>query len=110
VRFPVAIRPRARRDLDDQAVYLAEEASSAIGYRFLLPAEETFALLASQPEIGWRPKVKRLRGLESLRMFTISGFEKMVVLYRPTSDGVEIVRVVHGSRDLRAVIRAERIE
>jgi toxin ParE1/3/4 len=110
VKFPVVVRPKARRDLDDQAVYLAEEASPAIGYRFLVAAESTFALLATQPQIGWRPKVKRPKGLESLRMFTISGFEKVLVLYRPTPDGVEIVRVVHGSRDLRAVIRSERAD
>jgi toxin ParE1/3/4 len=108
VKSLVEVCPRARRDLDEQAVYLAEEASPAIGYRFLLAAEGTFALLASHPEIGWRPKVKRLKGLESLRMFTISDFGKMLVLYRPTPGGVEILRVVHGSRDLRPVIRAER--
>ena len=32
------------------------------------------------------------------RVFRISGFEKMLVLYSPVSSGVEIVRVIHGSR------------
>ena len=83
MKSPVVVRPRAQRDLDDQAVYLAEQASPATGNRFLIAAEATFALLASQPLIGWHPNVKRPKALESLRMFTISGFEKMMVLYRP---------------------------
>ena len=106
----VVVRPRAQRDLDNQAVYLAEEASPAIGYRFLQAAEATFALLASHPEIGWRPNVKKHKGIAALGLFSISGFDKMLVLYRPALEGVEIVRVVHGSRDLGAVIRAERTE
>jgi hypothetical protein len=36
------------------------------------------------------------------------GFEKMLVLYLPVSSGVEIVRVIHGSRDLVAFLRRER--
>jgi len=40
------IRPKA--DLDDQSYYLATEASSAVGHRFLLAAHETFGLLASR--------------------------------------------------------------
>ena len=38
------------------------------------------------------------------------GFEKMLVLYRPHSDWVEILRVVHSSRNLEALLRREGIE
>jgi plasmid stabilization system protein ParE len=44
------VRPRADRDIDRQAVYLAEHASSEIAYRFLIAVRETFALLASRPK------------------------------------------------------------
>src|ERR1035437_1215667 len=47
--------------------------------------------------------------LASLRLFRISGFEKMLVLYLPLSSGVEIVRIVHGSRDLVAFLRREKL-
>jgi plasmid stabilization system protein ParE len=69
------LRPKADQDLDDQAFYLATQAGPGFGHRFLLAAHETFAMLAAQPQIGWRPHLKR-PGLASLRVFHVSGFEK----------------------------------
>ena len=85
------VRPKADRDLDDQAYYLATEASSEVGHRFLVAAHETFALLAAQPEIGWHPRLKH-RALASLRVFRVAGFERILVLYRPRRDGIEVLR------------------
>lgn len=103
------VRPKADADLDHQALYLAEKAAPEIGHRFLIAARETFTLLASQPEMGWHPRLKH-PDLASLRTFRISGFERMIVLYRPIADGVEILRVVHGSRDLVRLLNREGIE
>lgn len=101
------LRPKADRDLDDQAYYLATEASPETGHRFLVAAHETFALLSTQPQMGWPLRLRHSR-LASLRVFRVSGFEKMLVLYLPLTAGVEIVRVVHGSRDLVAFLRREK--
>ena len=76
------LRPKADQDLDDQAFYLAEEASPEVGHRFLVAAHETFALLVTQPAMGWHPRLKHPE-LASLRMFRVSGFERILVLYRP---------------------------
>ena len=43
--------------------------------------------------------------LKSLRVFRVSGFENMLIIYRPLPDGVDILRVVHGSRNLQALFR-----
>lgn len=43
--------------------------------------------------------------LESLRLFRVSGFERMLILYRPLTAGVDILRVIHGSRNLQALLR-----
>jgi toxin ParE1/3/4 len=91
------IRPKADAVLDQQALYLAENASPEIAHRFLIAAHETFTLLAGHPEIGWLPRLKH-PDIASLRTFRISGFERMVVLYRPMTDGVEIVRVIMAHR------------
>jgi len=91
------IRPKADADLDHQAFYLAENATDGIGHRFLIAAHETFTLLASQPTMGWYPRLKH-PDLASLRTFRISGFERMAVLYRPIPEGIEILRVIHGSQ------------
>jgi toxin ParE1/3/4 len=45
-----------------------------------------------------------------LRVFRVSGFEKMLVLYRPSPDGVEILRVIHGSRNIMTLLRREGVE
>lgn len=98
------IRPKAEHDVDEQAYYLAKNASPGIGHKFLVAAHETFALLATQPEMGWRAPIPNPR-LRSLRVFRISGFQKMLVLYVPVESGVEIVRVIHGSRNLLSLLR-----
>jgi len=103
------LRPKADQDLDDQAYYLATRSGPELGHRFLLAAHETFVLLATQPKIGWHPRLKH-PSLDSLRVFQVSGFEKMLVFYRPLPDGVEILRVVHGSRNLRTLLRHETVE
>lgn len=103
------IRPKADQDLEDQAWYLANEASPHLGHRFLVAAHQTFALLAAQPGIGWRSRLRH-PGLASLRVFRVSGFERVLVLYRPCPDGVEILRVVHGSRNIQALLDREGLE
>lgn len=102
------IRPRADRDLDQQAYYYAKVASPELGHRFLLATHDTFALLATQPNMGWHPRLRH-PGLESMRVFRVTGFEKMLVLYLPLLDGVEILRVVHRSRNLKALLRREGV-
>jgi len=44
-RYP--IKPKADRDLDDYADYLARNAGLEVSLRFLTASEETFALLDS---------------------------------------------------------------
>jgi toxin ParE1/3/4 len=96
--------PAANQDLEDQAHYLATKGNAEVGHRFLVAAHETFSLLATQPEMGWQGRLEH-PSLASLRLFRVSGFDKMLVLYRPIVGGVEILRVVHGSRNLEALAR-----
>jgi toxin ParE1/3/4 len=103
------IRPKADRDLEEEAYYLATRGSPDLGHRFLIAAHEVFILLASQPNIGWHARLKDPE-LASLRVFSISGFEKMLVLYRPHHDGVEILRVVHGARNVLALLAREGLD
>lgn len=103
------VRPKADQDLEDQAYYFAIKANPELGHRFLFAAHETFSLLATQPHMGWRPTLHDPR-LVSFRVFRVSGFEKMLVLYRPGSTGIEILREIHGSRNLRALLRREGLK
>lgn len=110
MRSHYTIKPRADCDIDDYADYLARNASLDVAVRFLAAANETFSLLAIQPNMGWHARL-RTPALGTLRMFRVSGFERMLILYRPLEDGVDILRLVHGSRKLLALFRRrEEIE
>src|SRR4051794_16461474 len=85
------------------------QASTEVGHRFLVSAHETFSLLSTQPDMGWNPKL-RLRELHGLRLFRVAGFEKILILYRPLENGVEILRVIHGSQNVRRLLRRQGIE
>ena len=100
------LRPKAVQDLDDQALYFAQQAGLEAGQRFLLAAHDTFSLLATQPKMGWRSHLRNPE-LTKLRVFRIAGFPDILVLYLPLAEGVDILRIVHGSRDLRALLLRE---
>jgi toxin ParE1/3/4 len=110
VRSHYTIKPRADSDIKDYADYLARNASLDVALRFLAAADETFSLLATQPNIGWHARL-RTPALGTLRMFRVAEFGRMLILYRPLEDGVDILRIVHGSRKLQALFRRrEEIE
>jgi toxin ParE1/3/4 len=106
---PYVIFPKADRDLDDQAFYYAAEANPETGHRFLVAAHETFSLLSTQPDMGWNPKL-RLRLLAGLRLFRVTGFEKVLILYRPLETGIEILRVIQGSQNILRLLRRQGVE
>lgn len=99
-RSRVDKRPQAIRDLAEAAVYLAEESGSEdLAFRFLDAAEATFKRLAVMPEAG---AARRYRDpeLARVRMCRVAGFGRYLTFYRPTERGVEVIRVIHGSRDI----------
>ena len=103
------VRPKADQDLDAQAFHYATEANPELGHRFLLSAHDTFALLATQPEMGWNPKLRHPR-LLGVRVFRVIGFEKSLIFYRPLEYGIEVLRIVHGSRNVQRLLRREGLE
>ena len=59
--------------------------------------------------MGWNPKL-RLPELHGLRLFRVIGFEKILILYRPVENGVEILRVIYGSQNVQRLLRRQGIE
>lgn len=95
----------ARRDLIQQWVWYAEEASLEVAGRFLTAVDSTLETLALHPESGTRTIMNKT-ALQGMRRFPVSdGFEKNLLFYFPLQDGVDLVRVVHGSRDLERLLR-----
>ena len=97
----IVVRPAAESDLDEQAEYLAGHGNLETGIRFYNAAEETFVLLASQPEMG-RAAEFRSSLLAGIRMLPLKGFPKHLVFYKPFENTIEIIRVVHGARDIES--------
>lgn len=94
-------RRRATQDIDEHAAYIAARNPQA-AYRFLEMVEETFDLLARQPRIGSRRLDPVVAGL---RAFPVRTLRSYIVLYFVSGDRMQIVRVVHASRDLEAVLK-----
>jgi plasmid stabilization system protein ParE len=65
------VKPKADRDLDDYADYLAREAGVDVALDFLSASHETFALLAGNPNMGWSSRLKS-PALKALRVFRVT--------------------------------------
>jgi toxin ParE1/3/4 len=94
-------KPEARRDLVEQAAFIAERSLDA-AERFLSAAERTFQRLADMPELGTRCRFQNPQAA-GIRVWRIEGFKKYLVFYQEVPHGVDIVRVIHGSRDIEAI-------
>ena len=102
----VRIMPQAERDLNSETVYLAEEADAETGIRFFEAAHETFQALLVMPGMGRLRALKNPR-LTDMRQWSVSGFEKYLIFYRTVPTGIDVVRVLHGARDVNRVLDEE---
>lgn len=101
----IGIRPRARLDVVDAAKHIGNDNVTAAN-RFLDACQATFEFLVESPQIGGNYPTKNRR-LVGLRVFRVKGFPNHLAFYLERAYGIEIVRVVHGARDLDAVLRDE---
>lgn len=71
----------------------------AVGDQFLDACVSTFQSLARNPHMG-RHGAFRHPNLQGARVWRVQGFDKHLIFYRPLNDGVEVLHVVHSSRNL----------
>ena len=91
--------PLADDDLDDIWYYVAtKSASIEIADRVITSITDRFLLLANHPNVG-RPRDEDLR--PGLRSFPVGQY---VIIYRIEDEDVRILRVLHGRRDLQALL------
>src|SRR5580700_10023696 len=95
----VVVRPRALADLADIWAYIAED-SVKHADRFAALINSQFRTLVRQSHMGRsRPELGT-----NLRSFPVGRY---VIFYLPLPKGVEIVRVLHGARDIESVLQDE---
>lgn len=98
----IVVRPAADRDLDEQAEYIARRHNPETALLFYSAAQETFALIATQPHMG-RTRSFRNPAFAGVRMCLMKHFDKYLVLYRLLDGGIEVLRVIHGARDIESL-------
>ncbi len=94
-------RPAARFDVLEAAAYIAKDNVEA-ALRFADSVRETEELLAATPGIG-TPRDFAWPGLAGMRSHGVRNFRNYIIFYIPRESGIEIVRVLHGARDLPAL-------
>jgi len=95
----VVVRPRASEDLAEIWAHIAKDS---------VKRADTFAVLIDEHllALAWCPYMGRSRPelAPQLRSFPIG---QSVIFYLPHPKGVEIVRVLHGARDMESILQEE---
>jgi toxin ParE1/3/4 len=94
--LPVDWSPEAEDDLLAVWNYLAREASPEVADEQLRSLDRACEALAEWPHSG-RVRDELLRGVRSIAA------EACVVFYRVGNSAIEIIRVLHGRRDVDAI-------
>ena len=89
--------PLSELDLLEIWVYIGEDSLSAAD-RWLDEIHARCEMLAEHPELGRR----RDEIAPGLRSFPVDSY---LIFYRPVREGIRVMRVLHGSRDIEEQFR-----
>ena len=66
--------------------------------------QQTIAALLEMPGIGrlWESLDPRL---SQMRVAMVRSYRNFLIFYRPAATGIEVFRVVHGARELQAIVQ-----
>ena len=95
--------PSARRDLVDIFYYFVSKGTISTARRFRIQAEATVERLANMPGTGTRYKPEGPL-FADVRFSPVSRFRSYVIFYRAIPGGIEVLRVLHGVRDINALL------
>ena len=98
-------RPIVVKDLIELATYIAD-GNIDVSDNFLLAAEKTFVRLGNFPRLGKSSKFTN-PDLANIRQKAIKGSENYLIFYQLVEEGIEIVRVIHGSRNIENILESE---
>jgi toxin ParE1/3/4 len=98
----IVTRPSADEDLASQMAWYLQNATPELAERFLKAVRETAETVLNFPEMGFRHEFTH-PSLKGLHLHPVKGFEKHLLLYVPTPDGIELIRVYHAARDVDAI-------
>ena len=98
----VTVAERARQDTDEQVAWFAKHASVSVASRFFDAVFQTIDEIAESPDSGWlwEPEDPFETSDDPIYCRKIAGFRNHLVYYRRVENGLRVLRVVHGARDL----------
>jgi len=100
----VSYRQAARDDLIRQfRYYLVVQDRPDVAVRFREAVRRTVAALRARPLVGARYQSDNPR-LVNLRSWPVENFEANRIYYLLESDVLEVIRILHGSRDIQRIL------
>ena len=99
----IVLHPAFADDLEAVIDYIEQHtATSAEEFKQLVYA--TLTELATMPGAG---SLKSFRGpqLTGIRSWSVRGFRRIPILYRPLDDGISVIAIYYGARNIPALLR-----
>ena len=101
---PVRLTPRVDSDIDACFSWIAKD-NPVAALRVLDAIELTCDVLSRMPGIG-SPRYAEIPLVCGIRMLAIKDFEKYLLFYLESEDCVDVIRVLHGARDIPEALQS----
>ncbi|MHC5763940.1 type II toxin-antitoxin system RelE/ParE family toxin [Nostoc sp.] len=95
----ILIKPLAQADLLDIWNFIASDSFDKAD-QLLKKIDSQLKMLASNPGMG----KKRDSLTPNLRSFPVGNY---LIFYRPINQGIEVIRVIHGARDIQSLFEKD---
>ena len=102
---PILKSERAEWDIVEQATFIADDNPEAAD-RYVDAVEAHLRLLSRSPRQGGPYKTSNPR-LKGLRRLNVTGFPNYLIFYLDLPDHIHVLRILHGARDLPAILKDE---
>jgi toxin ParE1/3/4 len=83
--------------------YLIDQNLPEIALRFRDAVRRTVDSLREHPLVGARYRSRKPE-LQNLRSWPVAGFEAIRIYYLAESDAIDVIRVLHGKRDVKRIL------
>jgi toxin ParE1/3/4 len=103
------IQESAEQDILRQIEWYAEKGLPAIARRFHAAALDAIDALVAMPGAG-PPRLTGNPRLSGLRSWPIKGFDEFQVYYLVRPELLIVVRVLHGKRDIGAILDSQELD
>jgi toxin ParE1/3/4 len=88
----------AEQDVEEIVDYISHDSAQAAA-TFRVALQHVCEMLVDIPEAG-STRTFRNPEMKGVRMLLVRKFNNYLIFYRSAPEGLEIVRIVHGARDL----------